>query len=198
MKRPLARIAAAALWSLASAAAATTVISVGAANQALVQDLRVDADSLVAVHWTSSAAYSNVTISAQLSCTPCSGKNDASYADVYLMTQIGPLANSSHQIASARVRVTAARTMVPLFTGLTLLPNEYYLVIYSPYTSQPNITGPSGPALAWAGTSDANASVSVHPRTTRDAVLIYANNSAGLFINSKYPPASFFSAAFLR
>jgi len=70
VKCPLARIAAAALWSMASAAAATTVISVGAANPALVQDLRVDANSLVAVHWTSSAAYSNVTISAQLSCTP--------------------------------------------------------------------------------------------------------------------------------
>jgi len=37
-----------------------------------------------------------------------------------------------------------------------------------------------------------NASVCRPPQNARDAILIYANNAGGQFINSKYPPASFF------
>ena len=175
------------------AQAATTIISVSAANTANEQDVRLDANSVVAVHWTQPAAYNNVTVSAKLYCTPCTGKSDASYADAYLTTQIGPTVTTAQQIAYARVKVSGTRSFVTLFSGLTLPAGDYYLVIYSPLASQSGSSGSSTvPALAWVGTSDANVVTAAVPGASRENMLIYSNNSGGMLINAKFPPSSFF------
>lgn len=190
MKFRFAWMIAVVLFCHAGAHAAVTILSVTGSNPASEQDVRLDANSLVAVHWTSPTTYTNVSVASKLYCTPCSGKNDAAFADAYLMRQIGPLAALADQVAYARVKVSGTRTFVPLFSGLTLVAGDYYLVIYSPAQT---VSGPSGEAaVAWGGTSDANALVVTGPGSTRENMLIYSNNAGAPLINAGYPPASFF------
>lgn len=182
-------VAAGLLWCAAGARAApVTILSVSASNPSLERGIRLDSSSLVAVHWTSLQAYTNVAVAAKLFCTPCDEKNDATFVDAYLMRQIGPAASLADQVAYGRVRVTGARGQVTLFTGLTLPAGDYYLVIYSPA----QIVGGSEPAVAWAGTSDANVLTAAAPGTSRETMLIYTSNLDAPLINVPFPPASFF------
>jgi|ERR1017187_4147392 hypothetical protein len=101
-----------------------------------------------AVSWTQTATYSSVSIGADVS----SGDgHDIATGTAYLMTQLGPspLTTAANEVtAPFSISVSSnppINTMTPLFSGLTLGPGTYFLLI------DPNpITGVN--ALYWAET----------------------------------------------
>lgn len=81
--------------------------------------------------WTQTSSYTNVTISAEIN----TGQTPGAIGDAYLTNQIGTGTTTANQIAATAYSVTGANNAysdVTLFTGLTLGPGTYYLVITSP------------------------------------------------------------------
>lgn len=77
--------------------------------------------------WSQTDLYSNVSVKAELD-----GNGTAINGTAYLMTQVGPGTTTANQIASADFAVTAlpfGPDLTTLFTGLTLGPGTYYLII---------------------------------------------------------------------
>lgn len=77
--------------------------------------------------WSQTDLYSNLTISAELD-----GVGSTINGTAYLMAQVGPGATTANQIASDNFIVSAlpfGPDLTTLFTGLTLGPGTYYLVI---------------------------------------------------------------------
>jgi hypothetical protein len=101
--------------------------------------------------WNQTTTYTNVSITmplADLSGPPIAGVEGT----VYLMRQIGPGTTASSEVAppvsiTGLTNVSATRT---LFSGLTLSPGNYYVVLV-PTTSTPQSMSPfaaSTPAIA--------------------------------------------------
>ena len=103
--------------------------------------------NVVATSWTQSASFSNVTIEALL------GSVDASFRSgtAYLMSAIGPGTTSASEVAvpvDFTAPLDSGGEPVPLtvlFSGLSLAPGTYYLVLSAPFRDQ---TG--GSPLVWA------------------------------------------------
>jgi hypothetical protein len=143
--------------------------------------------NVVAASWKQSATFSNVTIDAQLVST------DASFLSgtAYLMSAIGPGATSASEIV-APVTFTAplgpvgnsGPSLAPtvLFSGLTLAPGTYYLVLTAPFQA-----GTNGSALTWQ--IPTNLVLVTAPSVTL-GVAFEANTT--LFPADPFPPASSF------
>jgi hypothetical protein len=99
-----------------------------------------------ATSWTQSNTFSSVTISATLINNSPSSAGAAATGTAFLMTQIGAGTTIAQQIATAPVSTTATAsspTPTTMFSGLTLGPGTYFLVI--------SATIPTGTdSLAWS------------------------------------------------
>jgi hypothetical protein len=122
--------------------------------------------------WTQTGSYSGVTISATLA----GGVVFPGTGIAYLMNQIGPGTTAANQLASpfAVTAPTASNSSITLFSGLTLGPGTYYLLI----------TGSSSTPVGWPGTSN--------PTYTEDAGV---SGVAELLTSTQatYAPASTFT-----
>lgn len=77
--------------------------------------------------WSQTNLYSDVNVSAELD-----GDGGAISGTAYLVTQVGPGTTTANQIASANFTVSTLPfepDLTTLFSGLTLGPGSYYLVI---------------------------------------------------------------------
>lgn len=85
--------------------------------------------------WIQSVTYTNVTITAQLV-----GDKGAQTGTAYLMNQVGPGTTAANEVAAAFDIADGIPASVPftLFSGLTLGPGTYFLVI-----------NPTSPSLQW-------------------------------------------------
>jgi hypothetical protein len=136
----------------------------------------ISGSGTTAESWTSTGGFTGVTISVNI------GTTDASNASgtAWLMTQIGPGTTNSQQVATTSfVAPTVANffsspPLTTLFTGLSLPPGTYYLVLTSPSSS-----------VAW------QLGGSVTPGI---GVTFQGAQSAFSGVNSSFPPASGFSA----
>jgi len=83
-----------------------------------------------AASWTTTSTYSNVAISAEVFCFPAPGCVGESIVNAYLTTAIGPSETLGDQIATyTDTTAGAVPEMDTLFSGLTLGPGTYYLVL---------------------------------------------------------------------
>jgi hypothetical protein len=81
--------------------------------------------------WSVTGTYDNVTITAEID----PGKGSGLSGTAYLMTQIGPGTTVADQIATAAFTAFGSAftaQLNTLFTGLTLGPGDYFLVLSSP------------------------------------------------------------------
>ena len=83
--------------------------------------------SAVYVSWTQTGTFSNVTIQANLSSSSGTATGNA-----YLTTQVGAGATVAQQVATTSISTSnpaSSGVSTPLFSGLTLGPGTYYLVV---------------------------------------------------------------------
>ncbi len=85
----------------------------------------------IAVGWTQTVTYSNVSISAVLTDDTPGGPLSGTELTAYLMNAIGPSATSANEVvAPATITgLPASFSNTTLFSGLTLGPGTYYLVL---------------------------------------------------------------------
>lgn len=124
--------------------------------------------------WSQTSGYTNVTITAEID--PGTGSGTSGTA--YLMSQIGPGTTTAQQIATASFSATGAAftpVLNTLFTGLTLGPGNYYLVLSS------------ASGLGWAETNGTS------PVTAAGVSLISNASNYGNPLQT-YAPASNFSS----
>jgi hypothetical protein len=141
-----------------------STLSLGAANQTLVTS------------WSSTVAYSNVSIGFQSNFGPFNGT-------AYLMTQIGPGTTSAQQVGTSSYSVISGTpSLTNLFSGLSLGPGSYYLVVTSGLLPPGGWDTPftAGPAVVSTGVG-----------VVRGAQYI-VNDSLGS-LNLAYLPASSFA-----
>lgn len=140
--------------------------------------------NVVATSWTQRASFSNVTIDALL------GSLDASFQSgtAYLMTAIGPGTTSASEVAAPVVFTAPLDSgggpipLTVLFSGLSLAPGTYYLVLSAPFRNQ---TG--GSPLHWAIPTEPF--IATAPSVTLGSAF-EANTT--LFPADPFPPASRF------
>jgi hypothetical protein len=132
-----------------------------------------------ATSWTQSNTFSSVTIAATLFNNSPSSEGAAATGTAFLMTQIGAGTTTAQQIATAPVSTTATfatATPITIFSGLTLGPGTYFLVI--------SATVPSGAnSLAWSS------------QTTPATVVASGVTAGASFLPgtvAAFPPASTF------
>ena len=141
-----------------------STLSLGAANQTL------------AASWSSTVTYSNVSIGFQSNFGPFNGT-------AFLMTQIGPGTTSAQQVGSSSYSViSGSPSLTNLFSGLTLGPGTYFLVVAS---------APLSPGGWDTPFTAGSAVVSTGAGVSRGAQLI-VNDSLGS-LNLAYLPASSFT-----
>lgn len=109
------------------------------------------------VSWTQTAAYSNASIAAYLARACFGGCTGPATGMAYLTTQVGPGTTTAQQIATTPISVSTnnAFSLVTLFSGLTLNPGTYYLLIVSDTTNLILGSPISGWILTWAGSDSA-------------------------------------------
>lgn len=103
-------------------------------------------NTLEAVSWTATGAYSNLNISIDLS-----GDAGAT-GTAYLTKQIGSGATTASQVVAANFNFPAISSLVPVLSGVNLGAGTYYLIILQ--TSN----GGSG-AGSWLGTASPSVAV---------------------------------------
>ena len=115
------------LLSAVPAARANTIVSVsGTATSAYTIGLP-GTDQILETSWTSATAYSNVSVSAEIT-----GDGSLTVISAFLTNAIGPAENSANVIASKTltpIHNFYGPGMETLFSGLTLAPGTYYLVL---------------------------------------------------------------------
>ncbi|MEJ2684557.1 MAG: hypothetical protein P8Z71_09200 [Candidatus Sulfobium sp.] len=86
--------------------------------------------------WSQSGTYSNVSITMPLRDESTGSPIAGVEGTVYLMNQIGPGTTSAHEVAPPVSISGLTDTFVPytLFSGLTLPPGNYYIVLSSTNT----------------------------------------------------------------
>lgn len=129
--------------------------------------------------WSQTSTFDNVTISAEID--PASGSGLSGTA--YLMTQIGAGTTTAEQIGTATFTASGSPftpQLNTLFTGLSLGPGNYFLVLSSP------------DGLGWAQTEPG-----VTPVTAPGVSLLSLDST---FPNAPaaYPPAGDFSGALVN
>jgi hypothetical protein len=135
----------------------------------------------LAVSWTSPNSYDNVSITADLQ-NLFDGSSFTGTA--WLMTQIGPAASVSDEVATAQFLLPAFvfNSTVSLFTGLDLSAGTYYLVLSAPS----NAVG-----VSWLTTYNFF-TVVPPPTITTDTGVSY-NGDWAASANSSFLPASSFA-----
>jgi hypothetical protein len=140
--------------------------------------------NVVATSWTQHGTFSDVTIDALL------GSLDASFQSgtAYLMSAIGPGTTSASEVV-APVGFTAPLAsgggtipVTVLFSGLTLTPGTYYLVLSAPFRDETD-----GSPLHWAIPTNPVITASTSARL---GAAFEANTT--LFPADPFPPASTF------
>lgn len=170
-----------AVFAFAPAAFAGTIVSVtgsGEANFALGGN---DQDEVLEASWTTLGTYFNVSVTVDV------GANDSSSPSLsaYLTTAIGPTETAADQIAGIMLDPSAENETDTLFSGLTLGPGTYYLVLSGGASDSTE--------SVWWGTDSGTAA------TTGNGVAFggdgFAAIGVGLGVNGNYPPASDFNSA---
>lgn len=134
----------------------------------------------LAVHWSETTSFSNVNITADVACSQKCGASMT--VNAWLMTAIGPGSSALEQIAASTASISPVLSFVDLFSGLTLGPGDYYLVLAS-----------TDPSAFWAGTSDINGTVTTGLGVLREDKIIVANNIInGASLDPAFPPGSTF------
>jgi hypothetical protein len=100
-----------------------------------VEPWTLDSSQALAVSWTSTQTFTNVTVDVTLDGDPSVA--DGSTVQAYLMDNIGATATPSDVLDSNTFLYTSGPTdeTFAVFSGLTLSPGPYYLVLYNPGTS---------------------------------------------------------------
>jgi hypothetical protein len=116
--------------------AAATVLFQGSAfggTVTIVQDLSGGTSGStggwLAVTWTQTGSYNNVSIGANLAI---SNGLSTGTGTAYLVTALGPSATPANLLATDSITVSGnpgVNTMTSLFTGLSLGPGTYYLLV---------------------------------------------------------------------
>ena len=125
--------------------------------------------------WTQASGYTNVTITMPFEDVTSGGPIGGVEGTVYLMKQVGPGTTTANQVAPpvSISGLTASFTTRTLFTGLTLGPGTYYIVLARTNTSSISPEGTSTPTIAAdAGVADGGEGIT--------------------FAVAPYPPASTF------
>ena len=124
--------------NILSVVAWTILISGSASGATIVSDLfsamptvaSVGADHVVT--WTQTGTYSGVVIAAELQSN---NGNATVTGTAYLMTQLGPGTTAGNEVAPPAAvsvfGVPAQNVLTPLFSGLTLGPGTYFVLIDS-------------------------------------------------------------------
>jgi len=160
------RLAIVLILAAALPAAADTIVSVTGTNAFGETNLNY-------VSWTQTGGFSNVSIAADLFVSSGTVPTNA-----YLTTQVGAGTTVAQQVAATSLSISnTVPALTTLFTGLTLNPGTYYLVI--------NPTGPNAGNLEWQALNN-------------PAVVVTANgvtlNPQGAFFGvvPAYPPSAAF------
>jgi hypothetical protein len=178
---------ASALVTLFSYSFADTIVSVtdslNSTNRAALY-LGGQYSNVVATSWTQRAGFSNVTIDASLVSIDATFRSGTAY----LMSAIGPGTTSASEVV-APVNFTAPLSsgggpipLTVLFSGLTLTPGKYYLVLTAPFQA-----GTNGSALTW---QIPTIPVIMTAPSAKIGNAFEANTS--LFPANPFPPASTF------
>ena len=90
----------------------------------------------VAIGWSSSLAYTHVSITIPLADLSAGGPMSGVEGAIYLMSQVGPATTSANEVAPpvSISGLTATFTPHLVFSGLTLGPGNYYIVFVSTQT----------------------------------------------------------------
>ena len=134
--------------------------------------------ALSSVSWTQSSTFNNVSIAANFRNANPSAAGAAATGTAFLTTQLGAGTTTAQQIATTSISTTSTTGAdVTLFSGLTLGPGTYFLVV------NPTVVGGGSNGLGWS-----SGSVTI---TTASGVT--ANNDLASFGTvAAYPPASTF------
>jgi hypothetical protein len=118
-------LAAFAALALGMNASATTVLSVSANTPVTFALGGPSYEQILAQQFIASSALKNVSVSAQV------GNNGQALSTInaWLTTAIGPNETTANVIASATIAPSSSDSMQTLFSGLTLTPGTYYLVL---------------------------------------------------------------------
>jgi hypothetical protein len=127
--------------------------------------------------WAETGSYTNVSISAVLSNQFDGNANSTLTA--YLTDQIGPGTTAANVIASTSVTPTNFEETDTLFTGLSLGPGSYYLVLAAP-----------GDFAGWWGANSPTITTEPGVTDTGDYHADHPNGGP----NDAFPPASVFLA----
>jgi hypothetical protein len=171
----------AAVLSLASGAFAGTIVSVTGTGDANFTLGGSDQDEVLESSWTTLGTYFDVSIAADV------GANDSSSPSIsaYLTTGIGPTETGADLIQGITFDPSTDNEIDTLFSGLTLGPGTYYLVLIGGDLDSTE--------SVWWGTDAGTAA------TTGAGVTFggdgFAANGVGLGVNGTYPPASDFNSA---
>ncbi len=123
--------------------------------------------TLAVFAWTQTSTFTNVSISARLN-----GSDPTYQGRAYLMNAIGPGTTPAAQVVSATFTAAPPTFVfhdVTLFTGLTLGPDTYYLVLWAPLSSS---------VIAWSAATNADASFVRAPGVTGGAGFYVAQSPA--------------------
>jgi hypothetical protein len=125
--------------------------------------------------WAQGATYSNVSISMPLADLSSGGPIAGVEGTVYLMNLIGPGATPANEVAPPVTisGLTASFTTTSLFSGLTLPPGNYYMVLVS--------TSTFSLSMSAEGSSD--------PVVT-PGIAVAAGGGGGTTSAAAYPPAT--------
>jgi hypothetical protein len=139
-------------------------------------------DVAAAAGWSQTSMYSNVTITAEVD--PGSSAGDIGTA--FLMTKIGPGTTVADQIATTNFTATGTAgtyMLDTLFTGLTLGPGSYYLVLESANYSTNGGMGwelDSGTPVTGSGVTLLFANANTFPATTPGSYVPAMNFSGSI------------------
>lgn len=89
-----------------------------------------------AIEFTTTGAYTNVIVEAPITGFDPSGNFEPGSGTVYLMTRIGPgtsVADEVGHVELTNIPVEDTSTVYTLFSGLTLSPDTYYIVVASDF-----------------------------------------------------------------
>lgn len=140
---------------------ASTVVSIGGSNDTSYT-LGTSADQVLVESWSSTNSYTGVSVSFvtnDLFSPPQLGVSGTAY----LMSQIGSGTTVSDQIAKTSFTTnTAGISTISLFSGLTLGPGQYFLVLAGASSDRPWLTWEAsnpqsgavltqGPGVTWTG-----------------------------------------------
>jgi hypothetical protein len=121
------------LLSISGAACAIPIVSVTGSGQPTGFAIGTgnSGEQILGISWTATESYTNVAITALLSASGGSGAG-AFRGLAHLTTTAGPGTTSAAQVTVSQFNVTLApadRDYVQLFSGLTLGPGGYFLIL---------------------------------------------------------------------